>query len=112
MPVIIGQRRTEFEDAASKAELWAPHLWAHRRAMLWWQKMGALDAETAKGLLNPMRRMKSWEWIASYPMAVATVLSQTRPEIFFDRTGKAALEFLRSDEGRPYVVPGNKVVKI
>lgn len=112
MGVIIGQRRTEIEDAAARAEAFAPHLWQHRRQMLWWRKMNALDQETAKKVLQPMGTggFKSWEWISSIPYSVATVLSQTRPEIFFDRTGKAAIEFLKSEEGAPYRVPGNRIV--
>jgi len=111
MGVIIGARKTQIGDAAEKAALWAPNLWAHRRSMLWWQKMNAVDAETAKGFLAPMGR-KSWHWVSSIPFGVASVLSETRPEIFQDRTGKALFEFLRTEEGRPYRVPGNKVVPV
>lgn len=111
MRVIIGQRSTQrFGEGVEKAALWAPHLWAHRRSMLWWQKMNALDAESAKAFLAPVG-LKKWSWVSSIPFSVAAYLSDHRPEIFTDKSGRSLLAFLRTEEGRPYRVPGNKHVK-
>lgn len=104
--ILVGKRKTleTIGEAAEEAALRSPALWAHRRAMKWFQRMNAIDAETARMMLGTIQP-GAWHWISSIPQGVAAVINRDHPEIFNDSTGKAMQKFLASDAGAPYRVP-------
>lgn len=110
MATIISKRSGEWLlEAATEGALLAPFASRHRDMMWWWGSMGFLDQESFKAMLRTAP--KGYEWMASFPDSVAAAIYKTYPEVFDDTTGKTMRKFLGSEAGRPYRVPGNKVVK-
>jgi len=94
-------------QAAACAIDHVPGVALHARQMQWFRRLNALDLETAKPLLRTGPR--SWEWIASWPLSVATAISALYPEVFNDHTGTGMRRFLTTDEGEAYRIPGSKL---
>ena len=109
--VIIGARRDVIGEALTDVIEYSPNVWAHARAMKYWQRMSAVDADTAKKLLATIAPEK-WHWIGSFDLPSATVLNHAHTEIFNDSTGKSMVKFLKSEAGRRFRVPGNKAAPI
>ena len=104
MSVIIKRRRPTVNpgQVANDAAHRAPTVWAHTRAMQYWNSMNTYDYETFKQMQRTAPRNHTW--IACWPDSVAHMLNALHPEIFNDTTGKAMEKFLATDEGKPYRV--------
>lgn len=94
--IIIGARSYKVEEALQNvpADL-APNLWIHRRGMKLLSTLNAIDRET----FMAMRRAnlpftKNMRWISHFNLADATIINHHYPDVFEDRSGKAAQKFL------------------
>lgn len=105
--ILLGARKPVLDQAYEDAMYRAPNVWAHARAMQMWNKMGWMDQESFKMMANNWgHRMKTFEWISSIPLSVATVQNAHNPEIFQDQTGRAMMKFL--ERNPQYKVPKGK----
>jgi hypothetical protein len=84
----------------------APNAWAHRRAMLYMNKLNALDLAEAQPFLRT--GPKNMRWIASWPLGVASALVNVHPDLFNDVTGKTMVSFLSTEAGLPFKVKDAK----
>lgn len=80
----------------------SPQSWAHRKSMLYLNKMNAVDWASAQAFLRTAP--KGLKWIASWPMPVATAVNNWHPDVFNDTSGKTMMRFLNSEAGEPYRV--------
>lgn len=93
---IIGARNYVAEEAAADAIYHAPSVWAHARAMQWWQRMNAVDMGTFKTMAASMKNgTKGMRWIGSVPLSVATIINEQNPDVYNDTTGQTMLKFLQ-----------------
>lgn len=104
--VIISKRSPSSLEWANAAAEYAPNVWAHRRAMLWWSKLSAVDQDTVHRMVA--MHPKGWKFIASWPEAIAGAINALHPEVFNDHTGKSMLRFLESEAGAPYRTYGKQ----
>jgi len=80
----------------------APETEGHLKAMLWFQKLGALDQETWRRA-NDLFSGRKFRWIASIPVAVMSALMEAHPSIVTDK--EEFYRWLNSEEGRMFRVP-------
>jgi hypothetical protein len=102
--IVMGVRRPMIEDVCEEAALHVPKVWAHRRAMLQFHKMGALDQESFRMMTQTMGAgWKNLKWVSCIPTSVAAVLNHaSKGELFNDTTGKTMLRFLaRNPQYKP-----------
>lgn len=107
--MIIMNRSTNFDvmQGCNDAIQTAPNVWAHSRAMKWMHSLNAYDREVGFKMLHA--GYASYEWIATWPQAVAAAINRFHPEVFNDTTGAAMKRFLQTDAGVYYKVPGAKI---
>lgn len=104
MPVLLGPKSELVERALTDAIEHAPNVWAHARTMRWWQRMSAIDQDSARQMLATFPG-GGQRWIASWDLASAKTINDNNPEVFNDNTGRTMVKFLKTDAGRRFATP-------
>ena len=94
--IILGASRGMVEEVCEEAALHVPKVWAHRRAMLQFSKMGALDQESFRLMVQAIgKKWKNFQWVSTIPLSIAAILNhQSKGELFNDTSGQTMLKFV------------------
>ncbi len=112
--IVLGRRKEVVDDALASAMTRVPKVWAHARAMQMFNRMGALDQESWKLMVQTFGPgWKDFRWVSSIPLSVAAVLNQDEEgrQVFQDTSGRTLFKFL--ERNPQYKVPkGSQRVQV